>query len=150
MKFDHLNIPVSDLDRSRGWYMSTLGLKVEFEVPDRRTVALQDGQGFAIFLQEKGEVVPNGVALWFQVDDVDRAFADWSARGVVLPTDRRRISGATARNSRTLMAIWCACGTNARCAKSKAFTAFLDRARPARIKAPTHGWVAQLVRARHS
>jgi catechol 2,3-dioxygenase-like lactoylglutathione lyase family enzyme len=50
MKFDHLNLPVSDLDRSRDWYVSTLGLKVEFEVPDRRTVALQDGEGFAIFL----------------------------------------------------------------------------------------------------
>ena len=48
MKFDHLNIPVSNLDRSRDWYMSALGLKAEFEVPDRRTVALQDGEGFAI------------------------------------------------------------------------------------------------------
>ena len=24
MKFDHLNLPVSDLDRSRDWYVSTL------------------------------------------------------------------------------------------------------------------------------
>jgi len=83
LKFDHLNIPVSDLDRSRDWYLSALGLKVEFEVPDRRTVALQDGEGFAIFLQEKSAgVAPNGVALWFQVDDVDQAFAAWTARGV--------------------------------------------------------------------
>ena len=81
MKFDHLNIPVSNLDRSRDWYMSALGLKAEFEVPDRRTVALQDGEGFAIFLQEKSAgVAPNGVALWFQVDDVDQAFAAWTAR----------------------------------------------------------------------
>lgn len=83
MKFDHLNIPVSGLDRSRDWYISTLGLKVEFEVPDRRTVALQDSEGFAIFLREVGEeVAPNGTALWFQVDDVDATFTDWSARGV--------------------------------------------------------------------
>ncbi|HYX02678.1 MAG TPA: VOC family protein, partial [Reyranella sp.] len=68
MKFDHLSLPVSNLDRSRDWYTSALGLKVEFEVPDRRTVALQDGEGFAIFLQEKPEVAHNGVALWFQVD----------------------------------------------------------------------------------
>ncbi len=53
MKFDHLNLPVSNLDRSRDWYVSTLGLKVEFEVAASRTVALQDGEGFAIFLQEK-------------------------------------------------------------------------------------------------
>ncbi|MGZ5910343.1 MAG: VOC family protein [Reyranella sp.] len=62
--------------------MSTLGLKVEFEVAATRTVALQDGEGFAIFLQEKPEVASNGTALWFQVDDVDATFAEWTARGV--------------------------------------------------------------------
>jgi catechol 2,3-dioxygenase-like lactoylglutathione lyase family enzyme len=82
MKFDHLNLPVSNLDKSRDWYISALGLKVEFEVPDRRTVALQDGEGFAIFLQEKLGVAPNGIALWFQVDDVDKAFNQWTGRGV--------------------------------------------------------------------
>ena len=83
MKFDHLSLPVGNLDRSRDWYIATLGLKIEFEIPDRRTVSLQDGEGFAIFLQEKTGATANGVALWFRVDDVDRAFAEWTARGVV-------------------------------------------------------------------
>lgn len=84
MKFDHLNLPVSNLDRSRDWYLSTLGLKVEFEIPARRTVALQDDEGFAIFLQEsKTAVVTGGTALWFQVDDVDATHGEWSRRGVV-------------------------------------------------------------------
>ncbi len=82
MKFDHLNLPVGNLDRSRAWYIETLGLEVEFEVPDRRTVALQDGEGFALFLQEKPPVTLNGVALWFQVDDVEATFTEWTARGV--------------------------------------------------------------------
>lgn len=83
MKFDHLNIPVSGLERSRNWYISTLGLKVEFEIPDRRTVALRDSEGFAIFLREAGSgVAPNGTALWFQVDDVDTTFADGTRRGL--------------------------------------------------------------------
>jgi catechol 2,3-dioxygenase-like lactoylglutathione lyase family enzyme len=82
MKFDHLAIPVSDLDRSRAWYISTLGLKVEFEIPDRRAVALQDGEGFTLFLEEKPGVTSNGTALWFQVDHVDAIFAEWTARGV--------------------------------------------------------------------
>ncbi len=82
MKFDHLNLPVKDLDRSRAWWVETLGLKVEFEVPDTRTVALNDGEGFAIFLQEKSTVAPNGVALWFQVADTDTTHAEWKARGV--------------------------------------------------------------------
>jgi catechol 2,3-dioxygenase-like lactoylglutathione lyase family enzyme len=82
MKFDHLSLPVRDLEKSREWYVSALGLEVEFEVPDRRTVALQDGEGFAIFLQERGGAAPDGVALWFQVDDVDATFRAWSERGV--------------------------------------------------------------------
>jgi catechol 2,3-dioxygenase-like lactoylglutathione lyase family enzyme len=51
IRFDHLRIPVTDLARSREWYIRALGLKVEFELPDRQTVALQDTDGFTIFLQ---------------------------------------------------------------------------------------------------
>jgi catechol 2,3-dioxygenase-like lactoylglutathione lyase family enzyme len=83
MRFDHLRLPVSDYARSREWYIATLGLRVEFEVPDRQTVALQDGDGFALFLQQTPPpIVPNGCALWFQVEEVDATFAAWAARGV--------------------------------------------------------------------
>jgi catechol 2,3-dioxygenase-like lactoylglutathione lyase family enzyme len=82
MKLDHLNLPVSSLERSRDWWVSTLGLTVEFEVASTRTVALNDGEGFAIFLQEKPNAAGNGIALWFQVDDVDAIHAAWTARDV--------------------------------------------------------------------
>lgn len=83
IKFDHLRIPVSDLARSRRWYIDTLGLRVEFEVPERQTVALQDSDGFTIFLQEvPSGRDPAGCALWFQVVDVDATFTAWSARGI--------------------------------------------------------------------
>lgn len=82
LKFDHLRLPVSDLARSREWYVRTLGLTVEFEMPERKTVALQDSDCFAIFLQEAMGVHPNGCALWFQVADVDATFSEWSGRGV--------------------------------------------------------------------
>jgi predicted enzyme related to lactoylglutathione lyase len=83
IKFDHLRIPVADLSRSRDWYIRTLDLKIEFEVPERRTVALQDTAGFTIFLQQvESPVVPNQCAMWFQVEDVDAAHADWSRRGI--------------------------------------------------------------------
>ena len=76
-------MPVSSLARSRAWYIETLGLEVEFEVPDRQTVALKDGEGFTVFLQEVQDAVrPNGCALWFQVADVDATFDEWTARGV--------------------------------------------------------------------
>ena len=91
MKFDHLSIPVTDTSRSRDWYIGTLGLKVEFEIPDRRTVALQDSDGFAIFLQEApSPIAPNGCALWFQVADVDATFSEWSARGVAFTHGPRK------------------------------------------------------------
>jgi catechol 2,3-dioxygenase-like lactoylglutathione lyase family enzyme len=83
LKLDHLRLPVTDLARSREWYTGILGLTVEFEVPDRRTVALQDDEGFTIFLQEApAAVAPSGCALWYQVGDVDDTFAAWTDRGV--------------------------------------------------------------------
>jgi catechol 2,3-dioxygenase-like lactoylglutathione lyase family enzyme len=91
MKFDHLRIPVSDLARSREWYISTLGLKVEFEVSARHSVALNDSEGFAFFLQQVGAPVnPNGCALWFQVVDVDATYAEWSGRGVQFAHEPRK------------------------------------------------------------
>ncbi|PYM14939.1 MAG: hypothetical protein DMD81_16570 [Candidatus Rokuibacteriota bacterium] len=91
IKFDHLRIPVTDLTRSRDWYVRVLGLTVEFEVPDQKTVALQDSEGFTIFIQEvPGDVMTNDCALWFQVADVDTTFADWSARGVVFAHEPRK------------------------------------------------------------
>ena len=57
VKFDHMTIPVSNWIASRDWYVNVLGLKVEFEVPDRLTVAVQDQFDFTIFLVE--ESVPS-------------------------------------------------------------------------------------------
>ncbi len=90
MKLDHLNFPVGDLARSRAWWVETLGLTVEFEVADTRTVALNDGEGFAIFLQEKPGAAPGGVALWFQVEDTDATHATWTARGVRFAHEPRK------------------------------------------------------------
>ena len=84
MQFDHLGIPVSNLDRSRDWYVATLGLKVEFAIPERRAVALQDSADFTIFLNEvEAPVQPNGAAFWFKVEDVEASFAALSSRGLV-------------------------------------------------------------------
>jgi len=51
LRFDHLTLPVTDWVRSRDWYVKHLGMKIEFEVPERRTVALQDEHDFTIFVQ---------------------------------------------------------------------------------------------------
>jgi len=91
LKLDHLRIPVTNVARSRDWYVRTLGMKVEFEMPERQTIAVQDGEGFTIFLQAaSAPVVPGGCALWFQVTDVEAVFAEWSARGVEFAHGPRR------------------------------------------------------------
>jgi catechol 2,3-dioxygenase-like lactoylglutathione lyase family enzyme len=42
IRLDHLAIPVRDQARSRTWYAQHFGFRVAFEVPERKTVALQD------------------------------------------------------------------------------------------------------------
>lgn len=82
LKFDHLTLSVSDWQASRQWYVEVLGLKVEFEMPDRGSVAVCDEHDFTIFLAE-GPVPahPEAFALYFQVDDVGVSYRAMSARG---------------------------------------------------------------------
>ena len=91
-KLDHLTIRVGDLDLARGWYVEQLGLRVEFEVPDRRTVALQDDAELTLFLVETtGRLDAEGVALTFQVEDVENTHRRLAPKGVpfVSPPARR-------------------------------------------------------------
>lgn len=83
VRLDHLAIPVSDCARSRDWYVQNLGLKVEFEIPERKTVAVSDEADFTLFLYEpvEGEVSAS-CTLTFQVDDVHTTHRELSARGV--------------------------------------------------------------------
>ena len=53
VKFDHMNLPVTNYQASRDWYVRNFGFKVEFEVPDRKTSAIQDDAGFTIFVYEQ-------------------------------------------------------------------------------------------------
>ncbi len=94
--FDHLAIPVTDLTRSRGWHVGTLGLTVEFEVPDRRTVALQDSDDFTISLQEAPAAVqPSACVLYFQVADVKASSPRGPRAGSSSPSARARSAEAT-------------------------------------------------------
>src|SRR5262245_37515940 len=86
VKLDHLAITVRDYRTSRDWYVGNLGLRVEFEVADRRPVALQDDGGLTLFLVEEGDGVrpaPTGsVFLTFQVADVDAKYGELAAGGI--------------------------------------------------------------------
>ncbi len=83
VKLDHLAIRVRDLEAARRWFVDNLGMALEFEVPGRRTVALQDDAGLTLFLDEAaGHLGADGVVLTFQVDDVEASYRTLSARGV--------------------------------------------------------------------
>jgi uncharacterized glyoxalase superfamily protein PhnB len=63
--------------------MNTLGLKLEFEIPERKTVAVQDEFDFTLFLAETpgGPGRPSCV-LTFQVSNVEAQYKQLSAAGV--------------------------------------------------------------------
>jgi len=92
IRLDHLAIPVTDQIRSRDWYTANLGLKVEFEVPEHKTVALQDDGDITLFLYmpANGQVTPS-CTLTFQVDDVDAKHRELTARGVVFEKSPQKL-----------------------------------------------------------
>ncbi len=51
IRLDHLTLPCARLS-GRETGTRQLGLKVEFEIAERKTVALQDDSGFTLFLVE--------------------------------------------------------------------------------------------------
>jgi predicted enzyme related to lactoylglutathione lyase len=81
VRFDHLAIHVRDRAAARDWYVSVLGLAVEFEVDDAGVTAVHDDHDFTIFLEQRDSVAPECV-LYFQVDDVDRRHTELTDRSV--------------------------------------------------------------------
>ena len=41
-KLNHVSIQVRDWQVARDWYVTNVGLTVEFEIPERKTAALKD------------------------------------------------------------------------------------------------------------
>ena len=74
-------IGVRDSAASRDWYVTHLGLRVEFEVAARKAFALQDDAGFTLFVDQSEAPAP-GLAMYFHVDHVDAVFARLAATGV--------------------------------------------------------------------
>ena len=82
MRLDHMSLPVSVWRRSRDWWRDVLGFKVEFEIPDRASVAMVDETDLTVFL-ETGEVIANAtLGFTIQVDDVEAKHAELAAAGV--------------------------------------------------------------------
>ena len=81
IKLNHLGLQVTDRERASDWYVSTLGLEVEFEIPDAGVTAVRDDADFTLILAESSDAVAD-CALYFQVDDVDSFHQSLADRGV--------------------------------------------------------------------
>lgn len=90
--FDHLTMPVSDWMQSRDWYVRHFGMKVEFEMAERRTAALQDEEGFTIFVEQSDPPIGSkGTALYFRVGDIEATHRALSADGVLIRHGPQRV-----------------------------------------------------------
>jgi catechol 2,3-dioxygenase-like lactoylglutathione lyase family enzyme len=93
VKLDHLTLFVQDVEMSRDWYVNILALRVEFDVPAVQAVALQDTDGFGLFLQERSmrKFAPSCV-LTFQVDDVEAKCRELAALGIDLDAPPQKLA----------------------------------------------------------
>ena len=93
LKLDHLAIFVTDVVRSREWYTTIIGLKVEFEVPALKTVALQDDSDFTLLIGERpGQPISPSCVLTFQVDNVEEKYKELSGRGVAFRETPKKLA----------------------------------------------------------
>ena len=118
IKFDHMNLPVTDYKRSRDWYTENFGFKVEFEVPERQTVSLEDSAGMGIFLYEpKMALAGAKCSLYFQINfcwtQSSRSCNQKASRS---STHLVAISGVMGPSCAIRMAIRYCCGIVATCA----------------------------------
>ena len=89
-RVSHMVLPVSDLQRSRDWYVEKLGFAFEREHPG--AVGIADRSGLTIFLIETAEsLAGRKVTLTIEVDDVARKHAELVGLSVafVNPPGRR-------------------------------------------------------------
>ncbi len=97
VKFDHMALPVSDVRRSRDWYVNNLGFRVEFERGG--ITAIQDSAGFTIFLRKANKrLAGDKVTLTIQLKSVDGTHAKLSKKGVKFVNSPQRLFWGYGRN----------------------------------------------------
>lgn len=83
IKLNHLALAVSDYRAARDWYVETLGLTPEFELPERRVAAVQDDADFTLILfQTDAKIDTSWCNFAYEVDDVEATHRSLAARGV--------------------------------------------------------------------
>jgi catechol 2,3-dioxygenase-like lactoylglutathione lyase family enzyme len=83
IRFSHLFVLVSDVERARRFYVEDLGFDVLVDTPGYLRVG--DREGFFLGIEEgrRTDVASDGIEIVIEVDDVDRRYEQLTARGVV-------------------------------------------------------------------
>src|SRR5215472_7107083 len=80
-KVSHIVLPVSDLYKSRDWYVDKLGFKVERERED--AVGIKDEAGLTIFLMKTARsLAGQKITLTIQVENVESKHQELAGLGV--------------------------------------------------------------------
>jgi predicted enzyme related to lactoylglutathione lyase len=75
-------LPATDLERARGYYENTLGLRVEPGAASGE-LRVHAGQGTEIGIYERGPTKADHTAATFEVDDVRATVTDLRSHGVI-------------------------------------------------------------------
>lgn len=80
-KINQIGVPVKDLERAIEFYKEQLGLSLLFNTD---TMAFFDCDGLRLMLSlpEKEQFTHASSVLYFEVEDIDRSYTDFQARGV--------------------------------------------------------------------
>jgi len=80
-RVSHMVLPVSDIQKSRDWYVDKLGFKLERE--HEQAVGIKDQSGLTIFLQKIADsLAGQKITLTIQVDNVDSKHQELANLGV--------------------------------------------------------------------
>jgi predicted enzyme related to lactoylglutathione lyase len=85
-RIGQIALTVHDMERGIAFWRDTVGLKFLFQAPN---VAFFDVAGVRLMLgsPESADVKPAGTVLYFEVDDLDAAFARLRDRGAAVAKD---------------------------------------------------------------
>ena len=80
-KVSHMVLPVSDVRKSRDWYVDKLGFKIERE--REQAVGIKDQSGLTIFLLKTSEsLAGEKITLTIQVNNVESKYQELASLGV--------------------------------------------------------------------
>ena len=89
-RVSHMVLPVSDVHKSRDWYVDKLGFTVERE--HEEVVGLKDQSGLTIFLQKAAGIsAGQKITLTIQVDNVDSKHQELASLGVKFVSPPKRL-----------------------------------------------------------